>query len=89
MRSNSGRCVAFPWYLGGMKFDSRVRDLRTLPLYSSGEADAQLSRDQLTELERRREFIRSRAARNRVDGNGEEIDPVLAFHLGLKEGDRR
>jgi hypothetical protein len=76
-----------PWYSGGMKFDSRIRDLRTLPLYSNGAKDAQmLSREQLRELERRREFVRSRAAaRNRVDGKGQEIDPVLAFHLGLQK----
>src|SRR5258707_600670 len=78
---NAEGCVALPWYSGGMKFNSRIRDLRTLPLYSNGAKDAQM-----LELERRREFVRSCvAARNRAEGKGQEIDPVLAFHLGLQK----
>lgn len=80
MRSGFERYGSLPWYSGGMKFDSRVRDLRTLPLYSTGAKDAQM-----LELERRREFVRACVARNRLDRNGQEIDPVLAFHLGLEK----
>lgn len=85
VRDAGGHCAS--WYADGMKLDSRIRDLPTLPLHSEvATGEPMLSRDQRLELERRREFVRSlAAARNRVDGKGQEIDPVLAFHLGLQK----
>jgi hypothetical protein len=37
------------------------------------------------ELERRGSFVRAYKERGGVDGDGQRLDPVLAFHLGLTE----
>jgi len=61
------------------------KPLRTLPLYSTGAADAnRLLHHQRLEIERRGEYAREQLARQRERGSaGTQLDPVLRFHLGL------
>jgi hypothetical protein len=63
-----------------------MKELKTLPLYSRGAVeDARLFARQRQDLERRADFVRACLARDRRDGNGQPLDPVLASHLGLSE----
>jgi len=78
--------VALPCYLGGMRLRPDSPLLRSQP----GGIDAAANHDtickeQRPELETRGTFVRSYVGRGGADGNGQKLDPVLAFHLGLEE----
>ncbi|MSV32805.1 MAG: hypothetical protein EXQ57_09820 [Bryobacterales bacterium] len=67
-----------------MKHYTDSDSLRRLPLHPAPEEGEKLFAKARLELDQRGAFVGAYKARGGRDGNGQKLDPVLAFHLGLE-----
>lgn len=90
MGSELALVISLVCYPGGMRLLPDNPLLRSQPGAIDAAADqGVIYRKQRLELATRGAFVRSYLARDGVDGNGQKLDPVLAWHLGLSEGDKK